>query len=280
MKEELYKTCNYPNCQNLFHLYCFKQLIKNDLSKISKDYICPAHYCNQCKKELVSKHLIKCICCYVSYHLECVSNLNLNYITQNVIICQRHQGINLEMLSTKPKVEKSSTELSPLIQRPKRRLVLGNVGIAPVKGLTIYHEYHEQKKEAQPPKLSNGPNHLAIEEYNRMKVSLQKAVDEYIYEFGNNLKLPQINWNDIKGNEMCQFSQNNIELCLKRASNIMKDLTTQKSSQNNIPEIVNEEKEEKFSKELRIHCNIAFSLIKNRKKWDKKYKDLLKLAIT
>jgi chromodomain-helicase-DNA-binding protein 7 len=82
-KKEGVVKCSLTNCGKFYHLSCLA-------TKPKKRFMCPWHYCVQCKATGNSKALLQCVRCPKAYHLRCY-NRNIVRLNKRYIVCHQHK---------------------------------------------------------------------------------------------------------------------------------------------------------------------------------------------
>lgn len=78
--------CSLVNCGKFYHISCL-------VAKPKKRFMCPWHYCVQCKTTGNSKALLQCTRCPKAYHLRCY-NRNVVRLNKKYIVCHQHKQPN------------------------------------------------------------------------------------------------------------------------------------------------------------------------------------------
>ena len=101
--------CSLNSCGKFYHLSCLA-------TKPKGRFMCPWHYCVQCKATGNSKALLQCVRCPKAYHLRCY-NRNIVRLNKKYIVCHQHKQPN------KPPVYISQkTQLKEIVQSLKTKL--------------------------------------------------------------------------------------------------------------------------------------------------------------
>ncbi|OMJ68517.1 hypothetical protein SteCoe_34011 [Stentor coeruleus] len=85
-KSEGVIKCSLNNCGKFYHISCLP-------NKPKKRFMCPWHYCVQCKTTGNSKALLQCTRCPKAYHLRCY-NRNVVRLNKKFIVCHQHKQPN------------------------------------------------------------------------------------------------------------------------------------------------------------------------------------------
>ena len=75
--------CSLSGCGKFYHVNCLSD-------KPKKRFICPWHYCVQCKNASNSKALLQCTRCPNAYHLRCYTR-NVVRLNKKFIVCHKHK---------------------------------------------------------------------------------------------------------------------------------------------------------------------------------------------
>ena len=82
-KDEGLVKCSLVNCGKFYHLSCLA-------TKPKKSFMCPWHYCVQCRTTGNSKALLQCTRCPKAYHLRCY-NRSVVRLNKKYIVCHQHK---------------------------------------------------------------------------------------------------------------------------------------------------------------------------------------------
>jgi hypothetical protein len=101
--------CSLNGCGKFYHLSCLP-------AKPKKRFMCPWHYCVQCKTTGNSKALLQCTRCPKAYHLRCYTR-NVVRLNKRFIVCHQHK-----QPSRPPAYPSQKAQLKETVQMLKAKL--------------------------------------------------------------------------------------------------------------------------------------------------------------